>query len=165
MVQPRWEGSDAPEYFTEAEYEGGYDEVTLIPPEGVVGIEATLYYQTTSKEYIEFLRDEVNGDNPTLPPEAYIAQTDPFFQELRGWGDAIWDLWLHNDGAEPVEMTSVSIEFEAETPEPEPQPELEPEPEVDQNTGIPGYSIEAVMLGTVLFVLVWAQSRRHSLVR
>ena len=37
-------------------------------PPGAAGWVATLYYQTTSKEYIEFLRDEINGnpDNQTL---------------------------------------------------------------------------------------------------
>ncbi|UCE39475.1 MAG: hypothetical protein JSW00_09725 [Thermoplasmata archaeon] len=112
-AQPRWEGQDAPDYFTAAEYAGGYDEVTVIKPTGTVTWYATLYYQTTSKEYIEFLRDEINGVGGTLvgngaggdPP--YIIQTDPFFANLKGWGDAIWDLWLHNGGAEPVLMEQV----------------------------------------------------------
>jgi hypothetical protein len=72
-----------------------------------------LYYQTTSKEYIEFLRDEINGVGGTLtgtgaggdPP--YIAQTDPFFVNLRGWGNAIYDLWLHNGGSAPVQMAQI----------------------------------------------------------
>jgi mono/diheme cytochrome c family protein len=104
LVQPRWDGEDAPDYFTEAEYAGGYDEVTITKPAGTTQWYATLNYQTTSKEYIEFLRDEINGDASTLDQEAYIAQTDPFFDTLKGWGDAIWDLWLHNNGAEPVLM-------------------------------------------------------------
>ncbi len=149
LVQPMWEGNDAPDYFTEAEYEGGYDQVTIVPPPGTTRIEVTLYYQTTSKDYIEFLRDEVNGVNPTLPDEAYIAQTDPFFQELRGWGDAIYDLWLHNDGAEPVKMTSVEVEFGPVAPEPEP----EPEPETGGG-GIPGYPFEAILLGLVLIAVL-----------
>ena len=75
---------------------------------------AALRYQTTSKDYIEFLRDEINGISETLSsptpsgePNAYIVQTDPFFANLKGWGNAIWDLWLHNGGAEPVTMSTV----------------------------------------------------------
>jgi hypothetical protein len=113
LVQPRWEGADAPDYFTADEYAGGYDEITISKPENTNSWYATLCYQTTSKEYIEFLRDEINGDASTLPPEAYIVQTDPFFANLKGWGDAIWDIWLHNNGCEPVVMTQIG-----ETPEP-----------------------------------------------
>jgi len=160
LVQPRWVGEDAPGYFTEEEYAGGFDKITLTPPVDTIDTQITLYYQTTSKEFIEFLRDEVNGDNPTLPQEAYVAQTDPFFQDLKGWGDAIWDLWLHNDGAKPVEMTTSRVQFDVAAPEPEqepePQPESEPEPEPEPETGgdgIPGYPIEAIFLGLILFAL------------
>jgi hypothetical protein len=65
-AQPRWEGADAPNYFTVAEYAGGYDDVTVTKPTGTDTWYATLYYQTTSKEYIEFLRDEINGNADTL---------------------------------------------------------------------------------------------------
>ncbi len=113
-AQPRWNGADAPNYFTNAEYAGGYDEVTITKPTGTVKWYATLYYQTTSKEYIEFLRDEINGNANTLSSptpsgetNAYIIQTDPFFSNLKGWGNAIWDLWLHNGGAAPVVMEQV----------------------------------------------------------
>ena len=116
LVQPRWEGEDAPDYFTPEEYAGGYDDVTIVKPSGTVYWSATLYYQTTSKEYIEFLRDEINGNATTLSsptpsgePEAYIVQTDSFLANLKGWGDALWDLWLHNGGAEPVEMTPLEF--------------------------------------------------------
>jgi hypothetical protein len=113
-AQPRWNGADAPSYFTSAEYSGGYDEVSISKPSGTVSWYATLYYQTTSKEYIEFLRDEINGNANTLSSptpsgetKAYIVQTDPFFSNLKGWGNAIWDLWLHNDGAAPVMMEQI----------------------------------------------------------
>jgi hypothetical protein len=113
-TQPRWEGADAPNYFTTAEYAGGYDDVTVTKPTGTDTWYATLYYQTTSKEYIEFLRDEINGNADTLSSptpsgetQAYIIQNDPFFANLKGWGDAIWDLWLHNGGAEPILMEQV----------------------------------------------------------
>ncbi|NIM58859.1 MAG: hypothetical protein GTO16_07955 [Candidatus Aminicenantes bacterium] len=114
LAQPRWAGEDAPGYFTAEEYAGGYYDVTITKPLGTNSWYATLYYQTTSKEYIEFLRDEINGTATTLSsptpsgePQAYIIQTDPFFANLKGWGDAIWDLWLHNGGAAPVVMAQI----------------------------------------------------------
>ncbi|BCX49568.1 cytochrome c family protein [Haloferula helveola] len=113
LCQPRWDGADAHDYFTAEEYAGGFDEIRLPEPDGSAGWTATLYYQSTSKPYIEFLRDEINGDATTLlavpPPSgvpgAYLIQTDPFFSTLKGWGDAIWDLWLNNEGSPPVAMT------------------------------------------------------------
>jgi hypothetical protein len=112
LIQPRWEGEDAPDYFTAEEYAGGYDRLIIDKPQDTAYWNATLYYQTTSKEYIEFLRDEINGNGDTLqgtgaggdPP--YLVQTDPFFSNLKGWGDAIWDLWLHNGGSAPVVMNT-----------------------------------------------------------
>jgi len=113
------------DYFTAEEYAGGYDEqaVTLIP--GAARVEATLYYQGTSREFVEFLRDEINDVGGTLTTHtpygetvAYIIQTDPFFNQLRAWGDTIWELWWHNHGLDgegiaipgivPVAMTSAS---------------------------------------------------------
>ncbi|MCP5531547.1 MAG: hypothetical protein H7A48_00075 [Akkermansiaceae bacterium] len=112
LTHPRWHGEDSPDYFSAAEYAGGYDEVFLRKPTGAAGWEATLFYQTTSKPYVEFLRDEINGDASTLTlpapsgePIAYLAQTDPFLTTLKDWGEAIWDLWLHNGGSAPVAMT------------------------------------------------------------
>ncbi len=112
---PVRDGADAPDLFTAAEYEGGYDEVEIAAPAGASTWRAILYYQTTSREYVEFLRDEVNGTATTLTlpapsgePGAYVVQTDAFFAPLRDWGRAIWDLWLHNGGAAPVEMTSLA---------------------------------------------------------
>lgn len=111
LTHPRWHGEDAPDYFNAAEYSGGYDEVFLPKPAGAAGWEATLFYQTTSKPYVEFLRDEINGNASTLTlpspsgePIAYLARTDPFLSTLKDWGDAIWDLWLHNGGSAPVAM-------------------------------------------------------------
>jgi hypothetical protein len=115
MVQPRWNGTDAPSYFTVEEYAGGYDKITINKPTGTAYWTATLFYQTTSKEYIEFLRDEINGNANTLSsptpsgePQAYIIQTDPFFSNLKGWGNAIWDLWLHNNGSSPQVMVTLN---------------------------------------------------------
>ena len=49
-----------PDYFTTAEYAGGYDEVTL-PSRQARRVAVGLFYQTTSREYIEFLRDEIKA--------------------------------------------------------------------------------------------------------
>jgi len=118
LAQPRWNGSDAPDYYTVEEYAGGYDEVTFQKPAGAAGWVATLYYQTTSKDYVAFLRDEINGTGGTLASptpsgetSAYIVQSavEPsatFFSPLKTWGNTIWSLWLHNDGAAPVYMTA-----------------------------------------------------------
>jgi len=127
--------------YTPAEYAGGYDAVSLTIPEAVekniTHVTVTLYYQGTSREYIEFLRDEINGtganralfeptyaqaNEPRLNPHddpAYLAQTDPFFMGLRAWGGTIWQLWAHNhgldgstasvDGIVPFTMTSASV--------------------------------------------------------
>ena len=123
LVDPAWMGSSAPDYFTAAEYAGGYDAVTLsdygIALPGADRVEVYLYYQTTSREYVTFLRDEINGTGnltlwnppPSGEPEAYIAQTDPFFAQLAAWGDTVWQLWEHNrdlPGAAPVFMVGAS---------------------------------------------------------
>jgi hypothetical protein len=119
LVQPVMKGKDALDYFTSEEYAGGYDAVTVQLPPGADRVEVRLYYQTTSREYVEFLRDEINGNASTLASptpsgedEAYIAQKDPFFDRLRAWGDTIWKLWDRNKdvpGAAPVLMTSTEV--------------------------------------------------------
>jgi hypothetical protein len=98
-------GDDAPDMYAPEEYAGGYDAVSLTIPNGADNVDVTLYYQGTSREYVEFLRDEINGNASTLTlpapsgePIAYVAQTDPFFSGLKAWGDTIWDLWYHNHG-------------------------------------------------------------------
>jgi hypothetical protein len=105
------------DYFSQGEYEGGFDDVVLSIVPGADYVEVDLYYQTTSRENIKFLRDEINGTgNQTLtgdggePP--YIIQTDPFFSQFKAWGDTIWNLWSHNmnlGGAAPFLMTSASF--------------------------------------------------------
>jgi hypothetical protein len=113
LAMPCWQGQDAPEYFTAAEYAGGYDEIDIPKPPGVAGWRAHLYYQTTSKEYIDFLHDEIMGLNKTLAepapsgvPTAYQAQTDAYYQSLKDWGKAIRDLWLNNGGSPPELMAT-----------------------------------------------------------
>ena len=109
MSEPVWNGEIRKNYFTSDEYAGGYDDVSVKIPSKAALIEVNLYYQTTSREYVEFLRDEINGTgNLTLANQAYVAQFDPFFDKLKAWGNTIWDLWLHNrnlPGAAPYLMT------------------------------------------------------------
>ncbi len=117
LSEPWYHNSKDLNFFSAAEYGGGYDEVYLqdygVSIAGADYIEVNLYYQTTSREYIEFLRDEINGSqNQTLPPEAYVIQTDPFFAQLKAWGDTMWSLWLHNKdvpGAAPFLMTQTTF--------------------------------------------------------
>jgi hypothetical protein len=115
---PVWHGVEDPNYFTAEEYAGGYDDVALTVATGADEVEVELYYQTTSREYIEFLRDEIRGTATSLKGNgaggdpAYIIQTDPFFSALKAWGDVIWQLWDHNKhiaGAAPVAMAEASI--------------------------------------------------------
>lgn len=125
ISQPVWNGVDAPDYFSAEEYAGGYHQVVLNAPQNIEYLSITLNYQGTSREYVEFLRDQINGTASTLSsptpsgePQAYVIQTDPFFQQMRVWGDIIWDLWFHNHGLNgsgkavagivPFQMTSAS---------------------------------------------------------
>jgi hypothetical protein len=114
-----WHGVDSPNYYTAAEYAGGYDDVSLTIAPGADAVEINLYYQTTSREYIEFLRDEIRGTgNLTLNgtgaggDQPYLVQNDPFFNQLKAWGDTIWSLWTHNmnvAGAAPYLMAQATI--------------------------------------------------------
>jgi hypothetical protein len=126
LCEPVWHGHVDRDYFTADEYASGYDRVHLQIPPGANSISVDLYYQATSREYVEFLRDEINGDANTLTsptpsgePNAYIIQTDPFFSQLKEWGNTIWDLWYHNHGLDgsgasvpgivPFKMTTASL--------------------------------------------------------
>lgn len=115
LALPRSAGKDAAAMFSAEEYAGGFDDVVIEKPAHTVNWTATLYYQTTSKEYVAFLRDEINGTAKTLTQptpsgelRAYIIQRDGFFTPLRDWGRAIWDLWLHNGGSPPVPVATLS---------------------------------------------------------
>jgi len=95
--------------FTNAEYEeakafirgasykdGQYWDITgYMIPSGTKKIEVTIYYQSTTKEYIEFLRDE-NVNNPW---DYYNA------------GEGIYSAWLNTDKSPPVAMANVTVEI------------------------------------------------------
>jgi hypothetical protein len=62
-----------------------WDETDYELPPSVVEVISTLYYQTTSKEYIEFLRDENVTDES---------------------GDVLYDLWANHGKSSPVVMVA-----------------------------------------------------------
>lgn len=117
-------GVDDLDLYTSEEYAGGYDDVSIGIATGLARVDVTLYYQTTSREYIEFLRDEINdyrdapGKQKTLIGDGhggdapYLVQTDTFFNGLKAWGDTIWQLWVNNKDvttAAPFIMASASV--------------------------------------------------------
>jgi len=121
LIDPVWQGVSNPAYFTPAEYAGGYDLVSMQNDFGIavtdaITVEVTLNYQTTSREYIEFLRNEINASGELTLSDvgaggdpAYLIQTDSFFSALRAWGDTIWDVWAHNmnaPGAAPITIAA-----------------------------------------------------------
>lgn len=67
-----------------------WDDTTYTIPEGAARADVRLFYQTASKEYIEFLRDE-NTTNTT--------------------GQIVYDQWELLGKSSPVEMDFVQIEF------------------------------------------------------
>jgi hypothetical protein len=118
--EPVWHGAISPSYFTAQEYAGGYDQVNMTLPQGCDRLEVRLYYQTTSREYVAFLRDEINGTASTLSGNGvsgdapYRIQTDPWFSKLKAWGNTLWSLWLNNKdrpGAAPVLMASATMQL------------------------------------------------------
>ncbi len=93
-IPPRGFTNDAFEDFggapTDYSYEDGqyWDETTYDIPPGAVSAQVTLYYQSTSKEFIEFLRDKNTTDTT---------------------GQQMYDLWSDNDKCPPEVMQTVSI--------------------------------------------------------
>lgn|GEM_PF-412677 len=68
-----------------------WDETTYDLPDGVVRIEATLYYQTLSNEYVTYLRDE-NTTNDA--------------------GNILYSLWENNGKSAPEVMTTASASYQ-----------------------------------------------------
>jgi hypothetical protein len=116
LSEPVWNDAAAPDYFSPAEYAGGYDDITIVMPTGLDAMEVRLYYQSFTREYAEFLRDEIKGTStvltspaPSGEAKAYVVQTDAFFARLRAWGDTIYQIWDHNrtmPGESPILMAS-----------------------------------------------------------
>ena len=67
-----------------------WDDTEYLFPGNTHHVDVTLFYQTTSKEFIEFLRDE-NTTNSR--------------------GDSMYSLWVANDRCPPEEMVSQSYTF------------------------------------------------------
>ncbi|UCE67501.1 MAG: T9SS type A sorting domain-containing protein [Candidatus Zixiibacteriota bacterium] len=65
-----------------------YDSTIYDLPGGLAYITVNLFYQTTSKEYVEFLRDENVTNN---------------------WGQVLYDLWVANGRNAPVAMATETI--------------------------------------------------------
>ncbi len=70
-----------------------WDITTYKLPSSVSQVSATLYYQTSSKEYITFLRDE-NIGNP---------------QDWRHWGDSLYAAWNRRGKSRPVAMNTITV--------------------------------------------------------
>lgn len=70
-----------------------WDETSYTIPTGVTEVTATLYYQTSSKEYITFLRDE-NAGNPN---------------DWRAWGDSLYSSWSRRGKSRPVVMNTLTV--------------------------------------------------------
>jgi hypothetical protein len=73
--------------------DGQYWDDTEYPlPIGATSAQVTLYYQSTSKEFIEFLRDENNDPN-------------------HGAGQVMYDLWEANDKCPPEVMKQIQVDL------------------------------------------------------
>lgn len=84
-------------YIVGAEYADGqnWDVTTYTVPEGAARAEVRLMYQTTSREFIEFLRDENKGNK----------------FDVNGAGQKVYEIWEKTGKAEPVTMASAAIEL------------------------------------------------------
>jgi hypothetical protein len=108
-----------------------YDITTYTLEFEPIAVEATLYYQTTSKEYVEFLRDENHTNH---------------------WGETLYNLWDLNGKSEPVVMDWKSAGEVADTEDPTPPADLTARavssssikldwlPSTD-NVGVTGYNV------------------------
>ncbi len=75
-------------------------------------VEATLRYQTASKEYIEFLRNEAVANGF---PDDCLPRTDGLPTASRG--EIMFDLWEAYDRSPPVDMAVASSQVELGAPE------------------------------------------------
>ncbi len=75
-------------------------QVTLpVGTKSPITIETRLYYQTVSKEYVEFLRDQAVTHNF---PDDCIQRTSGPVASSRG--EILYDLWVEHDRSAPFEM-------------------------------------------------------------
>jgi hypothetical protein len=81
-----FDGAPVGESFADGQY---WDDVTYPVGSAAVGAEVTLYYQTASREYVEFLRD-TNTTNAA--------------------GNLLFDLWDDHGKSEPVAMARATFE-------------------------------------------------------
>jgi hypothetical protein len=84
---------------------------------GMVVIRATLWYQTTSRDYVESLRSDNHTDD---------------------YGQTMLDTWDRNDRAPPFAMATAMGSITIERPVVEPQPE----PPLEAGTGREGGAVE-----------------------
>jgi hypothetical protein len=70
-----------------------WDDTVYMIPEGAASTVVTLYYQTTSKEYIEFLRDANASKEPGHA------------------GDIAYDAWLARGKSAPVDMDMQAVDL------------------------------------------------------
>jgi hypothetical protein len=69
-----------------------WDMTTYHLPSTTTSVSATLYYQTSSKEYITFLRNENEGNA----------------NDWKNWGDSLYAAWDRRGKSTPVVMTTTS---------------------------------------------------------
>jgi hypothetical protein len=72
-----------------------WDDTVYAIPQGATSATATLYFQTTTKEYIEFLRDANKTDDK---------------------GQIAYDLWVGTGKSAPVAMDSATVSLAASNP-------------------------------------------------
>ena len=79
-----------------------YDDVDYALPVGHDRVELTLYYQTTSREYVEALRDD-NPNDVSLPPSPtnFVAGSSPRYSR----GTMMYEVWQNAGKSEPVPMS------------------------------------------------------------
>jgi hypothetical protein len=70
-----------------------WDTTSYSIPGGATSVVVTLKYQTTTKEFVEFLRDE-NVGNP---------------YDIKGAGQKLYDIWANTGRSAPVSMATVTI--------------------------------------------------------
>jgi hypothetical protein len=76
---------------------------------GALRLRARLRFQSNSREYMEFLRD--NAPDSALPELAG-----------RSWGDVAYEAWRSHGGDQPIDMESIEVDLGA-SPGPCPEPD------------------------------------------